>query len=73
MDLSRAEQKLIEDAGGLSMSLGLGKASFENEKRILSHIPISFYPYLIHADVYNKLKSIHFIWQKLFTKLSIDG
>ena len=35
-------------------------------------MPVSFYPYLISASTYSKLKDMHFLWQKLFVSIAAD-
>lgn len=35
-------------------------------------MPISLYPYIIKASVYDELKHLHLIWQKLFIKIAND-
>lgn len=54
------------------MSLGICKAVYHDNSRIISHMPVSFYPYLISLQTYNKLMNIHWIWQKLFVNIAHD-
>lgn len=35
-------------------------------------MPISLYPYLMKATVFDKLKNAHLVWQKLFIKIAYD-
>lgn len=70
--LSREQLKLLADVPGFSMSLGLCKSNHEINNRIISHMPISFYPYLISARTYNKLIDINNLWQKLFVQIAAD-
>lgn len=54
--LTQEEQQLIKDVAGISMSIGLCKAVYPGDVRILCHMPFTFDPYVIKLEVYNNLK-----------------
>lgn len=70
--LTQEEEILLKEVGGLSMSLGINKATYNENEPVLSHIPLAFYPYLVEYHTYTLLKEIHLIWQNLFVKIAAD-
>ena len=70
--LSKEEQQVLEDLGGFSMTYGLSKSVFKENKRVITHMPFAFDPYLISANTFYRLKNLHYLWQKLYVKVSAD-
>lgn len=54
--LTQDYQQLLQDVAGISMSIGLCKAVYQGDARILSHMPFTFDPYVIKLETYNNLK-----------------
>ncbi len=56
----------------MCMALGIHKNVYNGDTRLLSHMPISFYPYTLSENTYTKLRMAHPIWTKLLLKVSKD-
>lgn len=54
------------------MVTGLCKALYVDNKQVLSHLPFSFYPYVLKRETYDRLNQMHQIWHKLYVKVAAD-
>jgi hypothetical protein len=70
--LSKEEEQVLADLGGFSMTYGLSKSVFKEGKRVITHMPFAYDPYLISANNFYRLRNAHYVWQKLYVKVSAD-
>lgn len=56
----------------MCMATGVHKNVYDGETRLLSHMPVSFYPYELSSSTYQKLRAAHLIWVKLLVKVARD-
>lgn len=49
----------------MCMATGIHKNVYDGETRLLSHMPVSLYPYELSESTYEKLRKAHQIWVKL--------
>jgi len=56
----------------MCMATGVHKNVYEGETKLLSHMPVSLYPYEITETTYSKLRKAHQIWVKLLMRVSKD-
>ena len=54
------------------MTTGIHKTVYDGETSVLSHMPVSLYPYDISENPYEKLTKAHKIWVKLLLKVAKD-
>lgn len=58
----------------LAMSLGIHKSIYNQEgARIITHMPIAYYPYAISGKTFSSMISLHEKWQQLLVKVASDS
>lgn len=54
----------------MCMATGIHKNVYDGETRLLSHMPVSLYPYELSESTYEKLRKAYQIWVKLLVKVA---
>lgn len=55
------------------MSKGINKSTYdENGRKKIGHMPVSYYPYYLESQTYDRLTRLHELWQRLIVKVAND-
>lgn len=66
-------EELVTIIPELCMSMGVQKSiTSEDGKRVISHMPISYFPYQLSQKTFQKICILHEVWQKLIVAVASD-